>query len=72
VVPEIVAHVIALASDAASEIAAVRKLPLDVQVLALEQIGKLTAKKYGGARNVVGTVVRLAIVPRPTSVGIRR
>lgn len=60
--PTFVAHVIALASgdadDDAIEIA--KSLPIDVQLACLEKIAAVTFVMEGGARNFIGSVLRLA------------
>lgn len=58
--PAIVAHVIALAADAQDQMDVVAKLPIDVQVAALEKIGTLTFGMQGGVKNFVETVTRIA------------
>jgi hypothetical protein len=58
--PLVVSHIIAVAADAEDEIDLVQKLPLDVQVAALEKIGELTFAMQGGPKNFLETVRRMA------------
>lgn len=58
--PVIAAHVIALAADAEDRMDTAGTLPVDVQVLALEKIAKLTFAMEGGPKKFVEMVVRIA------------
>lgn len=58
--PAAVAHLIALCGDEPELIAEYAKLPVDVQVAALEKIAVLTFAMEGGVKNFVETVTRIA------------
>lgn len=56
--PHVLAEVIALTSDEGIEVAAtVRKLPLSVQILALNDIIELTMTNEGGGKKLMETVL---------------
>lgn len=57
--PGFVAQAIALAADEPGEGAKVRKLPVSIQVEAVERIGRLTFISEGGLKNVLATVVKI-------------
>lgn len=57
--PAVSSHAIALAADAVDQYDAICLLPPDVQISALEKIGKLTFQMQGGLGNFVETVLRL-------------
>lgn len=62
--PALVAHIIALAADALDEFDSIRKLPIDVQVAAIEKICELTFAMGGGAKKFAETVIRLSTMTR--------
>lgn len=59
--PAVVTHLIGLAADAedAEQLKALRQLPLDVQLTALEEIAHLTFASVGGAKNFLETAIRM-------------
>lgn len=59
--PAVVSHLISLAADVddLEQIRAVRQLPLDVQMQALEEIASLTFASVGGAKNFLETAIRM-------------
>lgn len=57
--PGFVAYAIALASDEPEQAELARKLPMSVQVEAVEHIGRLTFVAEGGPKKVLATVVRV-------------
>lgn len=59
-VPAMVAHTIALAADVPDRIEDVAKLPIDVQVAALEKIAGLTLAMSGGLGNFLEMVTRIS------------
>ncbi|AEG53115.1 phage pre-tape measure protein [Sinorhizobium meliloti] len=58
--PSVVAHLIALAADEPHRLDDYAKLPIDVQVAALEKIAILTFAMEGGLKNFIETVTRIA------------
>ncbi len=58
--PAIAAHVIALAADEPAAFSDIMKLPLGVQVAALEAIGTMTFSAPGGLKNFLETVLAVA------------
>ncbi|QXV73592.1 hypothetical protein [Rhizobium phage RHph_X2_30] len=58
--PSVVAHLISLAADEPERFDDYAKLPIDVQVIALEKIAILTFAMEGGLKNFVETVTRIA------------
>lgn len=58
--PAVCAHVVALAADATDELEMVAKLPVDVQIAALEKIANRTFVLQGGLGNFLETVLRMA------------
>lgn len=62
--PALVAHIIALAADAIDDFDSIRKLPIDVQVEAIERIAKLTFALEGGVKKFAETVIRLSKTTR--------
>lgn len=60
--PQLVADIIALAADEATPegVQAASKLPVDVQLNAIEAIVRMTVATEGGLKNLVAVVVRLA------------
>lgn len=52
--PAAVAQIIAIAADEPSEVDRARRLPLPVQVLALQHIGRLTFEEAGGLKKFLG------------------
>lgn len=57
--PVLVGHAISLAAGEPEQFETVMKLPLDVQVSALEKVALLTFALEGGAKNFVKTVLRI-------------
>lgn len=57
--PALVAHAIALAADEPDQFDKAMMLPLDVQVIAIEQIAILTFRAEGGVKNFGETVLRI-------------
>lgn len=55
-----VAHAIALAADEPGEVHTIARLPVDVQMKALEVIGRLSFAMDGGAKKFWETVLKLA------------
>lgn len=58
--PLAAAHAIALAADAPEYVEAARRLPLPVQLDAIEKIAALTFEVEGGPKKVLETVIRIA------------
>ncbi len=58
--PSVVAHVLALSGDEPERIEDYARLPIDVQVAALEKVAILTFAMQGGLKNFVETVARIA------------
>lgn len=61
--PEFLAHAIALAADVPDEVDSVRQLPLDVQLAAIEAIGRMTFTQ-GGVEGFLNTLKVIAGVSR--------
>lgn len=61
VAPAAVAEIIAIASGDADEegVAIAKRLPIDVQLAALEKIGEMTFATEGGLKNALSAVVRM-------------
>lgn len=57
--PSFMAFVIALAADEPDNVKTALKLPLDVQISAIEAIGRLTFETEGGLKNVLAVVTRM-------------
>jgi hypothetical protein len=61
--PRLVSHLISLASDEGDDedaIVAAAMLPLDVQLMAIDAIGRLTFSSAGGLKKVIEIVMRMA------------
>lgn len=59
--PEVACFLIWQASDSdAEDLALVRRLPIGVQMAALEEIGKLTFASNGGVKNFLESVLRMS------------
>lgn len=54
-----VAHMIAIAADEPEQMVLISKLPVDVQVAAIEKIARLSFAMDGGAKKFWGTVLAL-------------
>lgn len=58
--PALAAHVIALSSDSPESFDEIKKLPVDVQVEAIEKIAAMTFAMEGGSKKFWETVIRLS------------
>jgi hypothetical protein len=57
--PEVVAQIIAIASDEPDQADAARKLPFPVQIDALQRIGRLTFEEAGGSEGFANALAAL-------------
>lgn len=66
--PGIVANIIAVCADAPDQVDIIARLPVSVQVQAIEAIVDLTSNDFGGVAPMLGKIAGLAVANAPKAI----